>query len=195
MRRPWFYIAAAILLIGGMTGAIAQEAPPGAAMDVDAIIRGLAPMNYLPEHGGKPRARARSIDLSVPFALNSATLTPAATRQLDRLAEALADRSLVQANFVIAGHTDASGPAAHNKALSERRAAAVRDYLVARGAIDTGRLRVEGWGEERLKDPIRAAAGINRRVEVTAIVVPAEGDGTAAKKPAEPMVIDGIKIN
>jgi hypothetical protein len=57
-----------------------------AAADIEAndIIRSLAPITYLPEHGGKPR---RAIDLEVRFESGSAKLTPEAQRLLDTLAE------------------------------------------------------------------------------------------------------------
>ena len=54
--------------------------------------------------------------------------------------------------------------AAYNKALSERRARAVRDYLTSRG-IAASRLTITAYGEERLKydDSQEATRALNRR--------------------------------
>jgi OOP family OmpA-OmpF porin len=66
----------------------------------------------------------------------------------------------------IDGHTDSIGSDAYNKTLSEKRASAVKDYLVTKG-IDPARLTVKGRGEE---DPIASnetpeGRAQNRRVE------------------------------
>jgi len=50
----------------------------------------------------------------------------------------------------IQGHTDSKGPEAYNQMISEKRAVAVKAYLVNQG-IDSGRLEVKGYGES---DPI-----------------------------------------
>ncbi len=143
------------------SGAMAADQAHG-YQSLNEIIRSLAPIEYLPEHGG-PQP---SIDLDIRFALDSAILTPAAKRQLDTLAAAMRWSGLDGARFLLVGHTDAVGTRAYNLALSERRAAAVRRYLVTRHGIDPARLDVLGWGEERLKRPSDPAGAINRRVEV-----------------------------
>jgi outer membrane protein OmpA-like peptidoglycan-associated protein len=71
------------------------------------------------------------------------------------------------------GHTDAKGSDAYNQTLSERRARAVKDWLVTRRAIP-GAASVKGWGEQRPVAPNTKANGAdhpegrqqNRRVEV-----------------------------
>lgn len=70
-------------------------------------------------------------------------------------------------NFVIAGHTDSIGRASTNQVLSERRANAVRDYLVSNG-ISADRLTAVGYGEAKPIDTNATRAGRknNRRVEV-----------------------------
>ncbi len=73
-----------------------------------------------------------------------------------------------QADFVISGHTDSVGSDKSNQLLSERRASAVRDYLISNG-INAERLTTVGFGESKPIDTNKTAAGRhnNRRTEVT----------------------------
>ena len=165
-------------LLAGLTWALPAAAEDG-VRDLNSIIRSLAPLEYLPEHSGKPR-----VDLDVRFQVNSATLTRQARRQLDELGGALKSERLAGQRFRIVGHTDASGGAAYNKRLSQQRAKAVKAYLVARHRIDAASLESIGMGEEQLKNPLRPKAGLNRRVEVLALG-PLPGDKAKAKKSGE----------
>ncbi|MDX5372173.1 MAG: OmpA family protein [Pseudomonadaceae bacterium] len=72
-----------------------------------------------------------------------------------------------QLRIAIEGHTDNVGQAADNKALSERRAQAVLDALLAAG-IEAGRLSAAGFGQERPVADNRSEEGRakNRRVEL-----------------------------
>ncbi len=72
-----------------------------------------------------------------------------------------------KADFGIEGHTDSVGPKSSNQALSERRANAVRDYLIANG-INADRLTAAGHGEANpiANNKTRAGRKENRRVEV-----------------------------
>ncbi len=150
-------------LLGSLTFVFPAAAEEG-VRDLNSIIHSLAPLEYLPEHSGKPR-----VDLDVRFQVNSAKLTGQARRQLDELGGALKSERLAGQRFRIVGHTDASGAAAYNKRLSQQRAKAVKDYLVARHRIAPASLEILGMGEERLKNPLRPKAGLNRRVEVLAL--------------------------
>jgi outer membrane protein OmpA-like peptidoglycan-associated protein len=72
-----------------------------------------------------------------------------------------------KADFSIEGHTDSVGSEKSNQLLSERRANAVRDWLIANG-INQDRLTAVGLGESTPIDDNKTAAGRtnNRRVEV-----------------------------
>ena len=72
-----------------------------------------------------------------------------------------------RANFSLEGHTDSDGSKSMNQALSDRRANAVRDYLIANG-IAADRLTATGFGESNPIASNRTSAGKkeNRRVEV-----------------------------
>ncbi|MDN3491454.1 OmpA family protein [Winogradskyella bathintestinalis] len=72
-----------------------------------------------------------------------------------------------EANFALEGHTDSDGSKSMNQALSDRRANAVRDYLIANG-ISSERLTAKGFGEENpiATNKTRSGKKENRRVEV-----------------------------
>lgn len=107
-----------------------------------------------------------SIDLNIPFDYNSDKLMPDGIITLRRLGAALKDRRLANYRFRVAGHTDAKGTAEYNQKLSERRAQAVRDYLVFQYDMEPGRLETAGHGFAQLVDPSRPEDGVNRRVQV-----------------------------
>ena len=83
---------------------------------------------------------------NVLFETGSAELLPVSANELDRLVSLLRQRPAL--GVEIAGHTDNVGQPADNQQLSEARATAVRDYLVAAGTA-TGRITTVGYGEER----------------------------------------------
>lgn len=71
-------------------------------------------------------------------------------------------------NISIEGHTDSVGKDKYNQALSERRAAAVKKYLVENGAAHTDKIKPVGYGETRPIADNKTAKGKfkNRRVEI-----------------------------
>jgi outer membrane protein OmpA-like peptidoglycan-associated protein len=103
----------------------------------------------------------------VRFATNSAELQATHQTELDQLVELLAPGT---ERIRITGHTDATGAAALNLELSERRAAAVKDYLVARG-IDASRMVTAGRGaaEPVASNDTEEGRALNRRTEITVI--------------------------
>lgn len=66
----------------------------------------------------------------------------------------------------VGGHTDSTGNAAANKALSQRRAQAVVDYLVSKG-VDASKLVAQGHGSENPVADNKTEEGRfkNRRIE------------------------------
>jgi OmpA-OmpF porin, OOP family len=104
----------------------------------------------------------------IEFGHDKAKIDAAAVAVLDTAVEAIS--GCTGAKLRIDGYTDATGPDAYNMKLSERRAAAVRDFFVARG-IDAARLTPTGHGKS---DPIapndsRDGRARNRRVELSAV--------------------------
>jgi outer membrane protein OmpA-like peptidoglycan-associated protein len=107
----------------------------------------------------------------VNFALNSAVLTPEAKRRLDELAA----KTTGARGFVIevSGHADATGSAARNFQLSQRRADAVVQYLAVNHHIPMRRfISPMGYGKTASVADNTTAAGRaqNRRVEVRMLV-------------------------
>ncbi len=107
----------------------------------------------------------------VNFRLNSAVLSPEAKRQLDGLAE----KALTSKAFVIevAGHADATGSAARNFQLSQRRAEAVVQYLAVTHKIPMRRfITPMGYGKTDAVADNTTASGRaqNRRVEVKMLI-------------------------
>ena len=106
------------------------------------------------------------ISLEIPFDFDSAAISPDAVPQLVRLGQALQDKDLRAATFLVAGHTDGKGAAGYNQQLSERRAAAVRQFLVEQYGLDAQYLIAVGYGFEQLKNTYDPMAAENRRVQI-----------------------------
>lgn len=99
----------------------------------------------------------------VQFETDSARLRPEATAILDKAAEGL--RRSPDVSVEVQGHTDDVGADDYNLKLSQRRADAVRQYLIDHG-VAAERLTAKGYGESRPKSPGTddASRAENRRV-------------------------------
>ncbi|HEY6626061.1 MAG TPA: OmpA family protein [Ignavibacteriaceae bacterium] len=102
---------------------------------------------------------------SVLFASNESTLLPAAQDRLNKVADALLVSK--EKHLIIEGFTDSQGSAESNISLSQRRADAVRSYLISRG-YPSNLINTQGIGEERPVADNNSAEGRanNRRVEI-----------------------------
>jgi outer membrane protein OmpA-like peptidoglycan-associated protein len=107
-----------------------------------------------------------SVDLEVNFEYNSDTIGPRATSQVTALGQALSSAGLKGGTFIVAGYTDAKGSETYNQGLSERRADAVKRFLLEQYGIDAGNLVTVGYGKTHLKNPAEPLSGENRRVQV-----------------------------
>ena len=101
---------------------------------------------------------------NVFFNTGSAELLPASTTELNALAALLQENTALK--IQINGHTDNAGDDNSNLNLSERRAQAVRNYLIGKG-ITSDRLRSRGFGETKPIAPndTPEGRGQNRRTE------------------------------
>ena len=174
MRVAKLALVQAALIVGMPVGA--QEAGP--SLSVDEIVRQLTP-----EPPSAPVEGVRSVQrgnweappgptrkgvipsLPVQFEKNSATLTPKAKTELDKLATALRRDELKGQRFRVSGHTDTVGSEEYNNKLSERRARSVAEHLATAG-IEPERLEAVGMGERELADPKNPTSPVNRRVQI-----------------------------
>jgi outer membrane protein OmpA-like peptidoglycan-associated protein len=106
------------------------------------------------------------INLEIYFDYNSATITPKAEPQLNELGDALRSSRLENSVVVLSGHTDAKGGDEYNQQLSQRRAEAVKKYLVEKLKISADNLSSAGYGKRDLKNKADPFAAENRRVEI-----------------------------
>jgi len=88
-----------------------------------------------------------SIKLEVHFANNSAEIPDTAKSEIKNVADLMTQ--FLGATVEIEGHSDASGNAEYNKALSQRRANAVRDILISEYGIDDSRVSAVGYGQDQ----------------------------------------------
>lgn len=110
-----------------------------------------------------------TVSLNVPFAFDSAALTPKAEAMLREVGRAMESSELSPYRFLLEGHTDTVGSEAYNKSLSERRARAVRRFLAAEMGVPSAKLVARGHGERFLLDPANPESAANRRVEIVNI--------------------------
>ncbi|MBU1344448.1 MAG: OmpA family protein [Proteobacteria bacterium] len=83
----------------------------------------------------------------IHFNFDSAKLSKEGQKMLDQHIKALMDNPEVK--IVIEGHSSASGTEQYNQALSEKRASAVKNYIVTVGKINSERLSIIGYGEKK----------------------------------------------
>lgn len=139
--------------------------------DAQTINEGLFPEDAckeLQQAGYKCMGFKAAVRFSLPtatFKLGSAELPDILRQQLDRFAEVLRTKRGSGRVLRIEGHADATGTDEINQPLSQRRAEAVRDYLVKQGA-DPQMLQAVGMGSKALKVANDPAAAENRRVEI-----------------------------
>jgi len=95
------------------------------AADAQAALAKLAAVK------DEPRGTVITLSGSVLFASNRAVLLPEARTRLDQVTEVLLTNR--ERNLTVEGYTDSQGSASYNLDLSQRRADAVRSYLIERG--------------------------------------------------------------
>ncbi len=149
----------------GCDGAIVPAAAPAAA---PAPAPAPAPAAAAPAPAPAPAATKVTYAADAFFDFDKAVLKPEGKAKLDDLASKV---GAINLEVVIAvGHTDSTGAAKYNQALSVRRAEAVKAYLVSKG-IESNRIYTEGKG---LTQPVadnatREGRAKNRRVEVEVV--------------------------
>ncbi len=107
-----------------------------------------------------------SMALEVQFDTGKATIKPESNGKLDEFVQFLKD--VPSANGELEGHTDNVGKKASNQSLSQRRAEAVKAYVVGKG-VDAARLTAKGYGDTKPVADNKTVDGraANRRVVFT----------------------------
>ena len=161
----------------GLQIPLSPPPPPPPAPEPVAVVPPVPPPPPPPEPKCEPAQPGQPVTLEgckagdtvvlngVTFATNKAELDPDATTILDSAAAAL--NKHVELKVEVGGHTDSVGSDQHNQKLSERRAKAVRDYLIGKG-VAADRLTAAGYGESKPIDNNDTDEGRarNRRVEL-----------------------------
>jgi OOP family OmpA-OmpF porin len=133
----------------------------------------LAPASFAQDLQGLPttgmekaKIDAGDLVLRLGFTFGSSAIPENVRSRLDAAAGVLVNERAA-ASVEVAGHTDAVGSDAYNQFLSEKRAEAVKAYLVGRG-VPANRINAVGYGESQPRDTNDTIEGrrLNRRVEV-----------------------------
>ena len=135
---------------GFWTPAAAANDPAGCMCDKDLLPKEVCEpkVAVAPAPAAKPTGDKITIAADALFDFDKATLRPEGKAKLDEVA---AKAKAIKLEVIIAvGHTDRFGSDAYNQKLSEKRAAAVKSYLVSKG-IDANRVYTEGKGK---KNPV-----------------------------------------
>jgi photosystem I P700 chlorophyll a apoprotein A2 len=138
----------------------------GVTLGIDAAMKDL---------GAKVTDQEIRIELAadVMFDFDKYTLRPEATATLQKVGRVVANYG--DAPLLIEGHTDNKGTHPYNMNLSQKRADAVKKWLVDNAAIKPARITTTGWGETKPVAPNRKPDGSddpngrqkNRRVDLT----------------------------
>jgi outer membrane protein OmpA-like peptidoglycan-associated protein len=137
----------------------ARAAAEKQAADAQAALAKLAAVKE------EPRGMVITLSGSVLFASSRAVLLPDARRRLDQVAEVLLTTR--ERHLIVEGYTDSQGSVNYNLDLSQRRADAVRSYLVERG-YQGDLIQARGFGKDSPIADNSSAEGRanNRRVEI-----------------------------
>ncbi len=140
---------------GYWTPAAAAKDKAGCECDKDLLPKEVcsptaaAPAAAAPAAAGlKPSGEKITLAADALFDFDKAVLRPEGKAKLDELAS---KAGALKLEVILAvGHTDRIGKDAYNQKLSEKRAAAVKEYLVSKG-IEANRVYTEGKGEKQPK--------------------------------------------
>ena len=153
-----FLMVAALLLSGAATAEtpVFHEPP-----DPETLAELLFEPRYRSSDG---QPQENLFAMRIQFEFDSTAVLPESLPLLDSVGEMMTLPAVAGRSIVVEGHTDARGTEPYNQSLSQRRAAAVKRYLMDSFAIEPGRLVVTGKGESRPHDRADPEAPINRRV-------------------------------
>lgn len=145
------------LILAGATGLFAFSA------NADRAIKKIKNKTYYPAKLSSTELAAMKLK-NVEFGFDKEGVPKACTSELDKIAKLMIDNN---ASIKISGYADNIGEYVYNWKLSERRAKAVRDYLVGKGC-DSTRIATTEFGETHPIASNRTSEGRqkNRRAEM-----------------------------
>ncbi len=129
-----------------VTGDSASGSSSGSASSSSSASGGSASSASNAETQMSPADKLAQVGNTVFFGFDSAELSAEAQGTLDRQAAFLNVNPTLM--IVVEGHADERGTREYNLALGDRRAVAVRDYLLAKG-LNSARVRTVSYGKER----------------------------------------------
>jgi OOP family OmpA-OmpF porin len=166
-----FYTVGVTFAFGGTKKAVVAApepvAPPPAVQEVKP--QAAAPV-VVQEVKPQPRVAKEIVEkgrttLNVLFDFDKSSIKKNAFSDINDLVAVM--KQYTDLNVTIEGHTDSKGSAAYNKKLSQRRADAIKKYMVEKGGIDAKRLNAKGFGLEKpvASNATKEGRAKNRRVE------------------------------
>ena len=167
-KTPRYILGMLIIGLLPMTFPGIAKAGPDAQVFVEAPEpQKLADILFPPRYRGFGRDVAKAqpdmFGMMVNFEFDSDVILSESKPLLDAVAEMMRLQKVAGRGIVIEGHTDAIGTHAYNKNLSERRASAIRNYLINTAGVSPKRLVLVGKGEVDLHDKQNPQASVNRR--------------------------------
>ena len=154
MRLKFVSLFAAVLLVAACADDSSMVSSEGSSMTSDVAATDIAP--------GSPEDFLVNVGDRVFFGFDRYDLTAAARATLERQAQWL--QRFPNRRLVVEGHADERGTREYNLALGERRANAVKNYLVAVG-VSPSRITTISYGKEQpaVLGATEAAWAQNRR--------------------------------
>jgi len=172
MHNNLLYTVGLMVAFGGEKKAVAPAPAPVEPTPAPVVAPPPAPAPVVEEV--KPQAQAAPeiiqkgrTTLRVLFDTNKSIIKKNSFKDVDNLVAVM--KQYPDLNVTIEGHTDNVGTAAYNKKLSQKRADAVKTYMVKKGRIDAKRLNAKGFGLEKpiASNATKAGKAQNRRVEAS----------------------------
>jgi outer membrane protein OmpA-like peptidoglycan-associated protein len=155
----------------------------GITDDLDACVNDPGPANDDPKKNGCPKAIVVAGEVKIleriEFDNNKATLRPESEDVLRAVADTLTKHTEIKL-IQVQGHTDNRGAKDYNKRLSDKRAEAVKQWLIKAG-IESARLQSKGFGQEKPIDTNETDSGRQNNRRVQFIILQSDTSNVEAK--------------
>ncbi len=148
------------------TRRVRRMGPPPPPPDLSTVSPDYYPSRYSAPPPPPPPKVIDKITLMIHFDTDKANIRKSYEEELKRGIDFV--KKYPGSKVQVEGHTDSVGSDKYNQKLSERRAEAVKNYLVQKGAVDASKITSVGYGETRPVASNKTTQGMsqNRRVEI-----------------------------